>query len=185
MSDKPVSEGIKERKLTNKQELFCVKYVQCGNATEAYKFAYNCKKMKPATINRNAKTLMDNSNIATRIKELQQETADKLLVSKDSVLREHANIGFSDVRKFFKGNGEMVRLVDLDRETASAISSFKVVTRNVGHGEVEHVAEVKLWNKISSLENLAKLLDLFPKQEDGKDDGYSAAFAKLIDKLPG
>jgi phage terminase small subunit len=37
--------------LTVKQENFCLAYMETGNASEAYRRAYNAGKMKPAVIN--------------------------------------------------------------------------------------------------------------------------------------
>jgi phage terminase small subunit len=59
--------------LTPKQEKFCQVRVETGNATEAYRQAYNCSRMKPETINRKAKFLMDMDKIGARIDELQAE----------------------------------------------------------------------------------------------------------------
>ena len=56
--------------LTIKQEKFCMVYIETGNASEAYRQAYNCENMKEATINRNAKMMIDDNKISTRIKEL-------------------------------------------------------------------------------------------------------------------
>ena len=41
-------------KLSVKQENFCNFYLESGNASEAYRRAYNCLKMKPETINSKA-----------------------------------------------------------------------------------------------------------------------------------
>ena len=56
--------------LTIKQEKFCMVYIETGNASEAYRQAYNAENMKEATINRNAKMMIDDNKISTRIKEL-------------------------------------------------------------------------------------------------------------------
>lgn len=56
--------------LTQKQESFCIAYIKTANATEVYRQVYNCSKMKPATVNRNAKALLDNNKIVTRLQEL-------------------------------------------------------------------------------------------------------------------
>jgi len=53
--------------LTIKQEAFCQKYIETGNASEAYRQAYDADGMKPATVNRKAKELLDNGKIAARI----------------------------------------------------------------------------------------------------------------------
>ena len=59
--------------LTPNQETFCVELGRTGNATEAYRKAYNCGKMKPATISRNAAELVSNPKIATRLAALRSE----------------------------------------------------------------------------------------------------------------
>ena len=58
--------------LTNKQEMFCCEYLRCGNASEAYRVAYDAAGMLPATINRKAKEVMDNGKIAARLSELRK-----------------------------------------------------------------------------------------------------------------
>ena len=40
--------------LTTKQEKFCAEMLEHGDASKAYRAAYNTSKMKPATINRTA-----------------------------------------------------------------------------------------------------------------------------------
>ena len=56
--------------LTIKQEKFCMVYIETGNASEAYRQAYNCENMKEASINVNACKLLTDAKIAPRIKEL-------------------------------------------------------------------------------------------------------------------
>ena len=56
--------------LTIKQERFCMVYVETGNASEAYRQAYNAENMKEASINVNACKLLTDAKIAPRIKEL-------------------------------------------------------------------------------------------------------------------
>lgn len=74
--------------LTQKQENFCLKYVECGNASEAYRHAYSTENMKPETVNRNAASLMDNNKILTRVEELQQQHARRHRLTVDDLLAE-------------------------------------------------------------------------------------------------
>ena len=62
--------------LTPKQEAFCLEYLKCGNASEAYRAAYDAGDMKPATINRKAKELMDNGKITARLNVLRQPAVE-------------------------------------------------------------------------------------------------------------
>lgn len=74
--------------LTPKQEKFCQKYVELGNASEAYRQSYDAEKMKPESINRKAKELMDNVKIRARVKELQNRLVKKHEVTVDTLLGE-------------------------------------------------------------------------------------------------
>lgn len=74
--------------LTIKQEAFCQAYIETGNASEAYRTAYAADKMKPETVNRNAKSLLDNNKIATRVAELQGEIKQRHNVTVDSLIAE-------------------------------------------------------------------------------------------------
>jgi phage terminase small subunit len=64
-----------EKALTLKQEKWCLVYLETGNASEAYRQAYDCQNMKPETIGRRAKELLDNSKIKAHLAEL-KETLD-------------------------------------------------------------------------------------------------------------
>ena len=62
--------------LTPKQERFCAAYVETGDGSESYRRSYDAAAMKPATVNRAAKALLDNSKIAARIAELRAPVAE-------------------------------------------------------------------------------------------------------------
>jgi phage terminase small subunit len=75
-------------KLTPKQEKFCLKYIETGNATEAYYAAYDAEGSKPITANRRAKELLDNSKIAARVRALQAMHVERHIVTVDSITTE-------------------------------------------------------------------------------------------------
>jgi hypothetical protein len=56
--------------LTLKQEKFCQVYIETGNASEAYRSAYDAKSMKPATVNKRASELFGKGDITGRLAEL-------------------------------------------------------------------------------------------------------------------
>ena len=60
-------------KLTPKQERFCQTYVETGNATKAYRTAYDIAEKKPATVNRKANELLDHGKIPAKISAPQSE----------------------------------------------------------------------------------------------------------------
>ncbi|QHB17836.1 terminase small subunit [Mannheimia pernigra] len=74
--------------LTPKQESFCLTYIETGNASEAYRQTYEAEGMKPETINRKAKELLDNGKITARIEELKAEHAERHKLTVDDLLKE-------------------------------------------------------------------------------------------------
>ena len=96
--------------LTQKQENFCLEYIKCGNASEAYRRSYNAEKMKDATITNNAYKLLENNDIATRVQELRERATSSAIltveqrkelltkIAQNVTFDKDGNAGFSDAR---------------------------------------------------------------------------------------
>ncbi len=80
--------GMGKKTLTPKQRKFAESYVECGNASKAYRLHYDTKNMKPATVKREAKRLLDNHNITTTIRELQSAHRQRHDVTVDGLVDE-------------------------------------------------------------------------------------------------
>lgn len=63
--------------LTPKKKKFADEFFKCGNQSEAYRRAYNCKKMKPETITENASRLMRDKDVSARVQKLQDKLDKK------------------------------------------------------------------------------------------------------------
>ena len=74
--------------LTPKQEAFALAYVETGNASEAYRRAYNAGNMKPAVIAVKASELLAHGNVSVRVKELQAAALDEHKITMSDILRE-------------------------------------------------------------------------------------------------
>ena len=79
MSDKP-------KQLTMKQENFCREYLLTGNASEAYRRAYNCGKSKPETIWKRSSELLKKGAVKGRIDELKQNVEELTGITKAKML---------------------------------------------------------------------------------------------------
>lgn len=71
--------------LTPKQEKFCQVYVETGNASEAYREAYNSKSKAAAV---DAKKLLDTPKISLRVGQLRERLVKKHNVTVDSLIIE-------------------------------------------------------------------------------------------------
>lgn len=79
-------------KLTPKQENFCLEFIQCGNAAEAYRRAYSAEKMKPETVRNNAYKLLCDNDISTMVESLRNQAAQKAMVTLESHLADLARL---------------------------------------------------------------------------------------------
>ena len=71
--------------LTPKQEAFCLAYVETGNASEAYRQAYNAENMSDAVIHNKASDLLKKGEVRVRVEELQAEHRQRHNVTIDSL----------------------------------------------------------------------------------------------------
>lgn len=72
--------------LTQKQEAFCLGYIETGNGTEAYRRAYGTQKMADKTINEKASKLLAADKIRARLEELRAPVRAKAMLTLESHL---------------------------------------------------------------------------------------------------
>lgn len=71
--------------MTQKQEAFCMAYIETGNASEAYRRSYNAGKMKAEVIHVKACELLAKGNVSVRVAALQEEQRKRHAVTADTV----------------------------------------------------------------------------------------------------
>jgi phage terminase small subunit len=74
--------------LTIKQEAFCQKYIETGNASEAYRQAYDADGMKPETVAKRASELLASGEVAGRVAELRHSVLERHAVTVNSLIAE-------------------------------------------------------------------------------------------------
>jgi phage terminase small subunit len=74
--------------LTPKQEAFACKYVECGNASEAYRHAYDAGEMGDQAVWNEASRLTQHPQVAIRVKELRDAIAEAAKLTVTDLLRE-------------------------------------------------------------------------------------------------
>jgi phage terminase small subunit len=75
-------------KLTPKQEAFCLAYLKTGNASEAYRQAYDAEGMKVTTIHVKASELLADGKVTVRLSQLQEREEVKALLSLEDHMEE-------------------------------------------------------------------------------------------------
>jgi len=149
-----------QKKLEPKQKQFCEEYLIDLNATQAaIRAGYSEKTAKQI-----GSKLLTKVDIQKKIQELQKERSMRVEISADKVLSEIGKLSFSDIRKLFDENGQLLPIHQLSDDIAAAVSSVEVVTSAIPGTkpvEVEYVSKIKLWDKKGSLELAGKHLKLF------------------------
>ena len=84
--------------LTPKQHKFCLKYVESGNASLAYREVYDCSGSKPTSVSRKAKELLDNGKITATINELSNMHQQRHQITIDSLSNQLMKIEISRVK---------------------------------------------------------------------------------------
>lgn len=72
--------------LTQKQEAFCLAYLVSGNASEAYRSAYNAANMKPETVKNKAHQMLKRGDIRATLEVLRKPVVEKAQITLESHL---------------------------------------------------------------------------------------------------
>jgi phage terminase small subunit len=140
-------------KLTAKQEAFAQAFILSGgNASEAYRTAYNAKAMKPETIHRQAHDCLTHPKVATRIAALQQKTEqlamEKFEISAEERMRMLWRVANDCASVNEEGNGNKKM-----QNPMAVISAIAELNRMTGHH-----APSKMENKMIVVDEIIDLI---------------------------
>ena len=148
--------------LNVKQARFVEEYLLDLNGTQAaIRAGYSAK-----TANVHASRLLTNASIQKRIAEQQHKRSSRLGITQDRVLLEIARLAFSDPRKAFDKNNNLLNVHDWPDEVAASISSIKVNEIKNQDGEIiTTTKEVKFWDKSKNLDMAARHLGMYGEKQ--------------------
>lgn len=146
-------------KLTPKQEAFALKYVECGNASEAYRHAYNAENTKQDVIWVKASQTLANGKVSVRIMELQAEARERTQVTIESITRE-----LDEDRKLARENDQ----------AAAAVSA--VMSKAKLHGLVVNKTEVTRKRSVEDLDDSE--IDALIASAEGREEAEAALTPK-------
>lgn len=158
-------------KLTDKQKLFCLFYLQRFNATWAYMKAYKCDY---DTAMRSGSRLLRNVEVKNQLAELKQQQRSELLVTIDNITHEYAKQAFASLGDVldYKVHEELVTDTDGnvfldtdDNPVKKHVADIYLkpsdqidwsLVQDIHHGKDGLV--VKLYDKQKALDSLSKLI---------------------------
>jgi len=107
--------------LTPKQEKFANLYVELGNASEAYRQAYNVKdSTKEETIQVNASKILNSTIVSLRVEELQKELKEKHKIDREWILQQHM-----EIIDWYKELKQLAKRKDLSKAEVSRVYMLK------------------------------------------------------------
>lgn len=148
--------------LTIKQEKFCNKYLECGNASEAYRYAYDCSKMSDNAVWNSASLLLDNPKVTQRIAYLKDHLAEAAGISALQVIREHQKIAFSDATRIRNGWMSLKDFEALTPDEKACIKSIetKQTKRITPDGDelIDEQVKITCYDKQKALDSIVNML---------------------------
>lgn len=139
-------------KLTVKQEHFCNIYLETGNATEAYRQAYDCGNMKYDTIVRKAMELVKNGNITAWLDTKRSELNERSDIRKQEILEELKSIAFADIADYVDFDGASLSIKSFEDMTPAQRRAIEYIRKT------KHGVEIRLHGKNWSIDRICKML---------------------------
>lgn len=157
--------------LNDRQRIFCLEYVRNGfNGQQAVIAA----GFSPNGAGTKANQLMNTPEIKKVIELIKKDISYRIGVSAVDIAREYQRIGFSDVRKIFDEQGNLIQIHDIGPDSASSIQSIEIYEEFAGSGEdrksIGFTKKIKFHNKIDALDKLAKMLGVDVEKRDKDND---------------
>jgi len=185
VTDKAVADEVKQviqnTDLTDKQQLFCIYYIRCFNATKAYQKAYGCGYTTAVT---NGPALLGNTRIKEEILQLKQDRLNREFLSESDIFQKYMDIAFADINDFVDISAGFVTAKDgIDGTIVSEVSN------------TQSGVKIKLADRMKALQWLTDHMDLATEKQKAEiallkakvqtDDGEEIADDGFLDALNG
>ncbi len=161
--------------LSPKQQRFVAEYLLDLNATRATIAAGYSENGAAVQGSR----LLMNANISAEIARRQAKLAQKYEITAERVLQGLASLAFFDIRKFYREDGSLKPIPELDDETASALCGMEMeeAFEHFGKGQAKPTGllkKIKMVDRGQNLERLGRHLKLFTDKLEHSADSSLA-----------
>lgn len=148
--------------LTEKQKLFCDEYLIDFNGKQAAIRA----KYSPDTAENQASRLLSYDKVQAYLQAKKEKIAKKVEHSAERTLQEISRLAYQDVRKFYREDGSLIPIKELDDDAAAVIAGFDLeeTFERDAEGKIipkSRIKKIKRFGKDKALEMLAKHYKLY------------------------
>lgn len=145
------------KKLTDKQEMFCREYLIDLNATQAaIRAGYSERTARSI-----GQRMLTNVDIEKRLSELKGDRNERVSVNADYVLDRLIQIDQLDVADILDENGDLLPVREWSKAWRTSVNAIEVIQMSKGDMDIEtFLKKVKLPDKLKNLELLGKHVDV-------------------------
>ncbi len=166
-----VREVVKNTDLTDKQQLFCIYYVRCFNATKAYQKAYNTDY---ATAMTGGSRLLGKDKVKQEIMRLKQDRLNREFFSEDDIFQKYMNIAYADITDFTEFGSKEIEVTNSEAGESKKVTVSYVNLKDSKEIDGTLVSEVskgkdgvkvKLADRMKALQWLSDHMDLATEKQ--------------------
>ncbi len=153
-----------QAELTPKQKRFCQEYVIDLNGTQAaIRAGYSENSAQEIASENLSKPI-----VKSYVEKLQQEISKRTEITADMVVNEIAKLAFSNQQDYIEDGNDIKDISKIDRDKAAAVESIQTTTSTTKDGTTTVSVKIKQHSKVQALEQLAKHLGLYEKDNKQK-----------------
>lgn len=127
---------------------------------------------------------MRHVEVSAAIAERAKAIAQKLELTTERTLREIARVAYSDIRRLFDKDGNLIPIPELDEDTAAMLASFEVDENFAGQGKEREMIgltkKLKLWDKNAALEKAMKFHGLYEKDNAQRSNIFGGMPLEMV-----
>lgn len=192
-----VKQVMQNTDLTDKQQLFCIYYIRCFNATKAYQKAYGVDYATAASI---GYRMLKNDGVKEEINRLKQNRLNREFLSEPDIFQKYMDIAFADITDFVEFGSGTFTDPETDEEVPYSYVNLKD-SKNVDGTLISEVSKgkdgpkIKLADRMKALQWLTDHMDLATEKQRAEiallkakvqtDDGEETVDDGFLDALNG
>ncbi len=147
-----IEEIVQNTELTDKQQLFCIYYVRCFNATKAYQKAYECDYNTAAVC---GSRMLRNVKIVDEINMLKQNRLNREMLSEEDIVQRYIDIAYADINDYMSVKDGDITLKNSDEFDG-------MLVKKIAAGKTK---SIELQDSLKALKWLADHMDLATEEQ--------------------
>ena len=147
-----IEEIVQNTELTDKQQLFCIYYVRCFNATKAYQKAYECDYNTAAVC---GSRMLRNVKIVDEINMLKQNRLNREMLSEEDIVQRYIDIAYADINDYMSIKDGDITLKNSDEFDG-------MLVKKIAAGKTK---SIELQDSLKALKWLADHMDLATEEQ--------------------